>query len=344
MAKVVYKSYNRNEGSLFPVYLSDMVPAEHPARVVDAVVDNLDISELERGYKGGGTSSYDPRALLKVIIYSYLTNVYSGRQMAKLWNENIEGFMKDIDSDFLSALGISHKVTALNTVTYGGGSIILNDKFFLPSRSEVYGGLENNTNEGSPYPYFSNYSDRSSAGTGNDMNRIKLRNDSVQAWWLRSPGYASSGNNCVVGSNGNLTYSSVSDVYGISPACNIELDEDYSYNGQVLHVRDQISVTKGNQMLVFDVIGIDHDEVDFDKTTTEIYLSEPLIMVGDEVEYVDYQEQKQHFADGTSIDITLPALQTIAGTNSLSVETEVQPSEVEIKGRIKILENNTYNA
>jgi transposase len=66
-----------------------MVPAEHPARVVDAVVDNLDISELEPGYKGGGTSSYDPRALLKVIIYSYLINVYSGRQMAKLWNENI---------------------------------------------------------------------------------------------------------------------------------------------------------------------------------------------------------------------------------------------------------------
>ena len=89
MAKVVHKSYNRNEGSLFPVYLSDMVPAEHPARVVDAVIDNLDISELERGYKGGGTSSYEPRAMLKVIIYSYLTNIYSGRQMAKLWKENI---------------------------------------------------------------------------------------------------------------------------------------------------------------------------------------------------------------------------------------------------------------
>ena len=89
MAKVVYKSYNRNEGSLFPVYLSDMVPADHPARVVDAVVDSLDISEIERGYKGGGTSSYEPRAMLKVIIYSYLTNIYSGRQMAKLWKENI---------------------------------------------------------------------------------------------------------------------------------------------------------------------------------------------------------------------------------------------------------------
>ena len=89
MAKIVYKPYNRNDGSLFPVYLSDMIAPEHPARVVDAVVDNLDISEIERGYKGGGASSYEPRAMLKVIIYAYLTNVYSGRQMAKLWNENI---------------------------------------------------------------------------------------------------------------------------------------------------------------------------------------------------------------------------------------------------------------
>ena len=89
MAKVVYKSYNRNEGSLFPVYLSDMVPAEHPARVVDAVVEGLDLTELERTYKGGGTSSYSPRAMLKVIIYAYLSNVYSGRQIAKMWQESI---------------------------------------------------------------------------------------------------------------------------------------------------------------------------------------------------------------------------------------------------------------
>ncbi len=60
MAKVVYKSYNRNEGSLFPVYLSDMVPAEHPARVVDAVVDGLDLTELERTYKGGGPAVTHP--------------------------------------------------------------------------------------------------------------------------------------------------------------------------------------------------------------------------------------------------------------------------------------------
>ena len=89
MAKVVYKSYNRNKGSLFPVYLSDMVPAEHPARVVDTVIENLDIRELERTYNGGGTSSYAPRALLRVVIYAYLSNIYSGRQIEKTWRESI---------------------------------------------------------------------------------------------------------------------------------------------------------------------------------------------------------------------------------------------------------------
>ena len=68
--------------------------------------------------------------------------------------------------------------------------------------------------------------------------------------------------------------------------------------------------------------------------TTPIYLPEPLKMVGDEAEYIDYGEQKQHFADGTSVDVTLPALPTIAGTNTLSVGTQVQPSMVMVRGKI----------
>ena len=69
--------------------------------------------------------------------------------------------------------------------------------------------------------------------------------------------------------------------------------------------------------------------------TTNLYLPEQIKMVGDEAEYVDYKEQKQHFADGTSVDVTLPALPTIKGTNVLSVGTAVQPSEVYVKGKIK---------
>ena len=68
--------------------------------------------------------------------------------------------------------------------------------------------------------------------------------------------------------------------------------------------------------------------------TTNIYLPEQIRKVGDEAEHIDYGEQKQHFADGTFVDVTLPALPTIAGTNTLTVGTEVQPSKVIVKGKI----------
>ena len=89
MAKVVFKSYNPNDNLLLPPCLGDYLPLNHPARVVSAIIDRLDISEIEAGYVGGGTSSYNPRMLLKVIVYAYLNNVYSGRQMEKLLVENI---------------------------------------------------------------------------------------------------------------------------------------------------------------------------------------------------------------------------------------------------------------
>jgi transposase len=66
-----------------------MIPANHRARVVNAVIDRLDISAIEGRYKAGGTSIYHPRMLLKVITYAYLDNVYSGRRMETLLSENV---------------------------------------------------------------------------------------------------------------------------------------------------------------------------------------------------------------------------------------------------------------
>jgi hypothetical protein len=41
------------------------------------------------------------------------------------------------------------------------------------------------------------------------------------------------------------------------------------------------------------------------------------------------------YIENTEVDVTLPAISTLAGTNTLTVETEVQPSGVKIKGHIK---------
>ena len=40
-------------------------------------------------FKGGGTSSYHPRMLLKVIVFAYLSNTYSSRRMEAALKENI---------------------------------------------------------------------------------------------------------------------------------------------------------------------------------------------------------------------------------------------------------------
>lgn len=40
-------------------------------------------------YKGGGTSSYHPRMMLKVLFYAYLNNIYSCRKIEKALQENI---------------------------------------------------------------------------------------------------------------------------------------------------------------------------------------------------------------------------------------------------------------
>lgn len=79
MAKLVFKSYNPNDNLLLPPCLGDYIPQNHPARVVSAIIDRLDISEIESGYAGGDTSSYNPRMLLGFLGYNIFILVgYAG--------------------------------------------------------------------------------------------------------------------------------------------------------------------------------------------------------------------------------------------------------------------------
>ena len=78
-----------------------------------------------------------------------------------------------------------------------------------------------------------------------------------------------------------------------------------------------------------------------DSQTIPIYLSEQIKKVGDEAEYISYSERKLHRVGADDIDVTLPALPVLPGTNVLSVGTAVQPSRVEVKGRIKAVGQET---
>ena len=89
MAKPLFKAYQQNQTYLFPPNLEDIIAATHPVRVVSEVIDRIDIDVIIKKYKGGGTTSYHPRMLLKVLVYGYLNNVYSSRKIEACVKENI---------------------------------------------------------------------------------------------------------------------------------------------------------------------------------------------------------------------------------------------------------------
>lgn len=87
--RVVFKPYTPNQISLLPPSLDELIALNHPVRVVNEILNQLDISHLEESYQGGGSSSFHPRMLLKVLVYGYLNNIYSSRQLELATKENI---------------------------------------------------------------------------------------------------------------------------------------------------------------------------------------------------------------------------------------------------------------
>jgi len=88
-SKVVFKSYTPNQMMMLPPSLEELIDKNHPVRIVNQVIDRIDIDPLIKKFKGGGTSSYHPRMLLKVLVYGYLNNTYSSRRMEFALKENI---------------------------------------------------------------------------------------------------------------------------------------------------------------------------------------------------------------------------------------------------------------
>src|SRR5512146_3184423 len=85
----IFKEYTQGQIILLPRDLAEEIEPNHLVRVVNAAVEQMDLSPVYAQYAGGGTSSYHPKMLLKVIIYAYTQQIYSSRKIAKALRENI---------------------------------------------------------------------------------------------------------------------------------------------------------------------------------------------------------------------------------------------------------------
>jgi transposase len=89
MSTPTFKSYNPEQLFLLPPSVEELIKSIHPVRVFHKVIEGINIDSLLAEYPGGGTSSYHPKMMLKVIVFAYLSNIYSSRKIEAALEENI---------------------------------------------------------------------------------------------------------------------------------------------------------------------------------------------------------------------------------------------------------------
>jgi transposase len=66
----IFKDYDQSQAVFRDIHLNELLEEDHPARVIDRVVELLDAEELYGEYAEEGKPAYHPKMMLKVLFYS----------------------------------------------------------------------------------------------------------------------------------------------------------------------------------------------------------------------------------------------------------------------------------
>jgi len=83
----------REQVTMFPVTLEELIPENHVCRVIEAFVNRLEMGKL--GFVRSepaetGRPGYDPRDLLKLYLYGYMNQLRSSRRLEAECQRNVE--------------------------------------------------------------------------------------------------------------------------------------------------------------------------------------------------------------------------------------------------------------
>ena len=80
----MFKKYDQNQQFLLPLSLESFVPENHIARILNDVIDAVDITAIESTYSENGSFAYHPRLILKILLYGYMITIRSSREIQKM--------------------------------------------------------------------------------------------------------------------------------------------------------------------------------------------------------------------------------------------------------------------
>ena len=86
-----FRPYLPDQSLLLPPSPRDWLPEGHLAFFVSDTVDALDLSEFYKPYEGDGRRNqpFDPRMMVKVLLYAYATGTFSSRKIARKLEEDV---------------------------------------------------------------------------------------------------------------------------------------------------------------------------------------------------------------------------------------------------------------
>lgn len=85
----MFKPYQQAQAQLLPPTLDELVTKDHMARLINHVVDTMDLTFLECQYSDQGQHAYPPAMLLKILVYGYASGVRSSRRLADKLKEDV---------------------------------------------------------------------------------------------------------------------------------------------------------------------------------------------------------------------------------------------------------------
>lgn len=86
-----FRPYSPEQSLLLPPSPRDWLPENHLVHFVSDIVDQFDLTAFYKRYQGDGRRKqpYEPRMLLRVILYSYVTGTFSSRKIARRIEDDI---------------------------------------------------------------------------------------------------------------------------------------------------------------------------------------------------------------------------------------------------------------
>lgn len=86
-----FRPYAPNQLHLLPPSPKDWLPEGHLANFISDVVDDLDLKDFYDPYEGDGRRNrpFDPRMMIKIILYGYAVGIRSSRKMALKLHEDV---------------------------------------------------------------------------------------------------------------------------------------------------------------------------------------------------------------------------------------------------------------